>query len=121
MAEIVTKKASTQAIVKPTDTAQSPSIRLLSARGNASENGCIEWGFDSASSDIGLPLTASEKEALKRKHKTPIVNWGRAMAVKGLLKQGKSIKQMAAILAPLGAGYGERMIAADRAALSECK
>ncbi len=43
------------------------------------------------------------------------------MAVKGLLKQGKSIKQMAAILAPLGAGYGERMIAADRAALSECK
>lgn len=89
--------------------------RLLAARGATKPGGVIEWDIAS-----NVSLTATEIEALRRKHGTNTPNLQRAAEVKELIVQGKTGVQIAATLRLRHrgkTGYGARMVQADHATL----
>jgi len=74
-----------------------------------------DWG---SSAVDGLPISASEVEALKRGSKTKTVNAARAMRVKALMALGKNPIEIHRSLRRYGTGYGLSSIKHDHAALS---
>lgn len=91
--------------------------RLLAARGATKPGGVIEWDIAS-----NVSLTATEIEALRRKHGTNTPNLQRAAEVKELIIHGKTGVQIAATLRLRHRGepgYGARMIQKDHATLSK--
>lgn len=90
------------------------SAALIDVRGNW-DGHSVNWDAERP----GTSLTTTELLALKSKHGTPNFNTQRAESVKALMMQGKKQVEIVRALKPLGHGYGERMIKADHAALSE--
>lgn len=91
---------------------------LLKSRGTMVD-GRVDWCDWNESKPTVASLTNEEIQALKRKHGTPLINQTRAGMVKAAMIEGRSIAEMERMFAPLGRGYGERMIAADHATLSK--
>lgn len=72
----------------------------------------VEWEVGNAADG----LTASEMQALRRKHNSRNVNYQRAAEVKKLMQQGKKCME---IVTALHRRYRQTMIKRDHAALSD--
>lgn len=79
-------------------------------------SGCVvDWSEEAKA----VGIAPDEYLALQRKHKTHNVNLDRASLVKREMVKGKSQAQIIRAARAMGRGYGERMVKADHAALSQ--